>query len=337
MASLERSREPGLNPEPNLKGGWIFAASSAGASVKRPDAPRHMDPLPPAIRCSIFGEWLVLRGVPAEGGRGSGLPLTCAEEITRALRGALMSHAIDPPPAALSGHTLDGRRLERPHAAFLALPDMGSPGRRATIAGAAIAFPRKIDPDARGAILVAAARWERSGLRLVLGRLGAMQLSRVDAAAPGDPLDPARWLGPARRWASVTPIALERNPGKLTARDPAVAAHAARRAEEIVTRGCAHIGLPRPTRVRVMRRSAFPWIPSAPEFMPFPRRPVAACSDSDKFKRVCVHVALEFAEPVEGPVLLGAGRHFGVGLCGSVVRRPGPSTRCSNPALAERP
>jgi CRISPR-associated protein Csb2 len=278
------------------------------------DLPRPTTRLPSPAR-SVFGEWLVLRDVPTEGGRRSGLPITSAEEIARALRGALLRHAVDPPPAALSGHAPDGCRLDQPHVAFLALPDMDRPDRSRTIAGVAIAFPREIEPDARAAILLAAERWERSGLRLVLGRLGAMRLARVDAPAAGDPLDAARWLGPARRWASVTPIALERNPGKLTAGDPAAAARAARRAAEIVTRGCAHIGLPSPTRVRVMRRSPFAGIPSAPEFMPYPRKP--AGSGSDRFQRVCVHVELEFGEPMEGPLLLGAGRYFGVGVCGT--------------------
>ncbi len=299
---------------PNATESWTFAGSRAEASAKRLGAPQHMAPPSPAARPtptparSVFGEWLLLRGVPDQGERHAGLPLTCAEEIARAVRGALLRHAVDPPPSALSGHTPDGRRLETPHAAFLALPDL----RSRCITGAAIALPRGIESDQRQAILLAAARWERSGLRLVLGRLGTMQLTRVDAPIAGDPVDPARWLGPSHRWASVTPIALHHNPGDLTSRDPAKAARAARRAEEIVTRACAHICLPSPTRVRVMRHSLFPGVPSAPEFMPFPRK--SGGSGSDKFTRVCVHAVLDFAEPVEGPVLLGAGRYFGVGL-----------------------
>lgn len=231
--------------------------------------------------------------------------------MTRALRGALLCHAVDPPPAALSGHTPDGRRLDRPHTAFLALPELDSRGAGGSVAGAAIVLPRGVDPEDRQAILLAAARWERRGLRLLLGGLGAMQLSRADDPAPGDALHPAWWRGPSRRWASVTPIALPRNPGDLTARNPARAARAARRAEEIVTDACAHVCLPRPTRVRIMRRSLFPGSPSAPDFMPFPRK----ATGHERLKRVCVHAELEFAEMVEGPVLLGAGRYYGVGLC----------------------
>jgi len=268
-------------------------------------------PAPPTRATSVFGEWIALRSVATEG--RSGLPLTASEEIARALRSSLMHHATDPPPPSLSGHHADGRRLDRPHAAFLALP--GS--NLKTVAGAAIVLPRGIAPEEREAILLAAARWERTGMRLVLGKLGAMQLARVKEGGRAEgPLATHRWLGPSRHWASVTPVALERNPGKLTARDPATAAGAARRAEEIITRGCAHVGLPRPTSVRVLRRSLFSGIPSAPEFGAFPRG--AARPGSDKFQRVCVHTELEFAEPVEGPVLLGAGRYFGVGLCGRV-------------------
>lgn len=98
-------------------------------------------------------------------------------------------------------------------------------------------------------------------------------------------------------------------------------------AEEIVTRGCAHICLPKPTRVRVMRRSMFPGTPSAPEFVPFPRK--AERSGSDKFTRLWLHAELEFAKPVEGPVLLGAGRYFGVGLCGSSGTRRAKTSACS--------
>lgn len=313
----------------NATDSWIFAGSRTAASAKR--LPATQDKIPPSQATrptptsarSVFGECLVLRAVPEPGNPTRELPITCAEEIARAVRGALLRHAVDPPPAALSGHTPDGRRLEHPHAAFLALPDL----RSHSVAGAAIVLPREIEPEQRQAILLAAARWERSGLRLLLGRLGTMQLARVDAPTAGDSLDTARWLGPSLRWASVTPIALHHNPGDLTSRDPAKADRAARRAAEIIASACAHICLPQPTRVRVFRHSMFPGVPSAPEFMPFPRKRGGA--GSEKFTRVCVHAELEFAELVEGPVLVGAGRYFGVGLC-EPIRSIAASPRLRN-------
>jgi len=114
-----------------------------------------------------------------------GLPLFHAEDLARALRGSFLCHAVDPPPAALSGHATDGRRLEIPHAAFVALPGPPLPPeipvreRANAIAGAAVVLPRGIDALDRQAILLAAARWERSGLQLRLGRLGVMHLARA--------------------------------------------------------------------------------------------------------------------------------------------------------------
>lgn len=302
-------------------GSWVFlrpGASGVAAPGTRDTAPHvcARDVRPVAgdsaipVR-SVFGEWLAMREVVPRGGRGLGLDLAAAEEVTRALRGALLHHADDPPPAVLSGHGPDGRPSERPHAAFLALPHVGPNGEVGGVAGAAFLLPRDIEPADRLALLLAADRFEKSGFRLTLGRLGAMRLERWEDTAGVDGRSVSPWNGPARRWASVTPVALDRNPGDLTAREPAIAARAAQRAEEIVARGCTHIGLPPPSRLRIRRRSLFLGAPPAPAFMPFPRR-------GSGFRRVCVHVDLEFPEPVEGPLLLGVGRYFGVGWCWAV-------------------
>jgi CRISPR-associated protein Csb2 len=270
-----------------------------------PEALARTAPAPPASTRSIFGECLVFR-VEADGHQPRP-PLSLTETVTRSMRAAVMRFSDDPPPAVLSGHAPDGRMLETPHAAFLALPaDVCAPEgriREATVGGVAIALPGEVHPRDRAAIVCALERWERAGFRLLLGGAGVMRLSRETGAR----LD--AWVGPARRWASVTPVALERNPGQLLARDPAKAAAAVRHAEETVARGCAHVGLPRPTRVRVAPRSLFAGAPPASAFAPYPRR-------GNGFKRVCVHTELEFAQPVQGPVVLGVGRYFGVGVCG---------------------
>lgn len=260
-----------------------------------------------ASQCqSVFGELLELR--EAGDRRGSGLPLSQAESVARALRGALLRFAIDPPPAALSGHEADGRPLDRPHVAFLALPVPGGARAPATIGGAAIVLPREIEEAERRAILLAAARWEASGARLVLGRLGELRLTRAASQEEAQSSCASTLTAPSRRWASLTPIALHKNPGNLASRDPAAALRAAREAERTIADACEHIGLPRPIHVHVARQSSFPGIPSAPAFMPYPRH-------GGGFKRVCVHAELEFEEPVHGPVVLGVGRYFGVGLC----------------------
>jgi CRISPR-associated protein Csb2 len=59
---------------------------------------------------SVFDEWIVLREVAPERGRRVGLRLQRTADVTRALRGALLHHADDPPPETLAGHHPDGAR-----------------------------------------------------------------------------------------------------------------------------------------------------------------------------------------------------------------------------------
>lgn len=257
---------------------------------------------------SVFGEWLVLREVATEGGSRVGLRLTRTEDLTRALRSAILHHADDPPPGVLSGHSPGGRPLDRPHVAFLALGDVGWDYASGAVLGAAILMPRDVDSSDRRAILRAIGRWESQGLRLVLGRAGALQLERILDGDPRRTLQSSSWTRASDRWASVTPVALDQNPGNLSARNPVVAANAAARAEQIVARSCEHVGLPSPAWVQVMPRSLCAAAPDARRFMPYPR-------NGRGFRRVCVHVELQFNEPVVGPVVLGAGRYFGLGLC----------------------
>lgn len=277
----------------------VSARQSPGARWR--SAPREPWPR------SVFGEWLLLRLAEGPGERLS-LDSTQTEDITRAVRGALLHYADDPPPAALSGHQPDGRPLEGPHLACLALPDLERSQSRADLLGVAILLPRDVDAASRQAVLRALGRWERSGLRLLLGRAGAARLARIASGDENGALDPTMWTSPSSRWASVTPVALDRNPGDLFARDLAAAAQAVRRAQQTVALACEQIGLPRPASVEVMPRSPIDGVPSAARFMPFPRTGRA-------FKRVCVHVDLRFDQPVCGPVLLGVGRYFGLGLC----------------------
>jgi CRISPR-associated protein Csb2 len=68
---------------------------------------------------------------------------------------------------------------------------------------------------------------------------------------------------------------------------------------------CEMINLPKPVEVRLGPASAFPGAPKASEFEP----PM-------KFEdRLRAHVLIRFTQPVRGPVLIGAGRFAGFGLC----------------------
>lgn len=260
---------------------------------------------------SVFGEWLVFREIASENGRRIGLKLSKTEDISRALRGALLSHAGHDIPEVLSGHDANGRPLERPHIAYVPLADVGSPYSSGSVLGVAVLLPTAIEADERRAVLRAIGRWEERALRLTLGRVGAAELERIVDSDPRKTLDPSWWTRPARRWGSVTPVALDKNPGNLHSSDPKEASAAARRAEEIVMQSCERIGLPAPRWVEIIRRSLFDAAPPARNYMPFPRK----SGNSSAPRRVCVHIEMCFEESVAGPVLIGAGRYFGVGLC----------------------
>jgi CRISPR-associated protein Csb2 len=145
----------------------------------------------------------------------------------------------------------------------------------------------------------------------MLGRDGIVLLEPVPDGDASEGLARSTWTAPSRHWASVTPVALDRNPGDLFSRNHETATQATRNAQHTVARACERIGLPHPDSVRILRRSAFPAAPPASAFAPFPRR-------GNGLRRVCVHVDLAFGEPVAGPVLLAAGKHLGVGLLANI-------------------
>lgn len=265
----------------------------------------------PAAVSSVFGEWIVFREVAGENGRRLGLKLSKTEDITRALRGALLSHADGTIPAVLSGHDSSGKPLDRPHVAYVPLADVASPYASGNVLGVAVLLPRDIESEERRAVLRAIGRWEQRGLRLTLGRAGALELERLVDSDPRKTLTPNYWTTRSRRWGSVTPVALDKNPGNLRSSDPKEASTAARNAEEIVMRACERIGLPAPRWVEIIRRSLFDTAPPARNYMPFPQK----SANGKGVSRVCVHIEMCFEEPVSGPVLIGAGRYFGVGLC----------------------
>jgi CRISPR-associated protein Csb2 len=93
------------------------------------------------------------------------------------------------------------------------------------------------------------------------------------------------------------------------------------RQEEIISQiksACVNAGLPEPDVIVPDKHSAIEGAPSAqpsgkaPEWMRW-RLPSSLAS------RFLTHAVIRFSEPVEGPVILGAGRFVGLGLCRPIV------------------
>lgn len=263
---------------------------------------------------SLFGaDWVVFERVG-----GARLPIVRSPDLAAALRGAVSKHAADPAPGALTGHGPNGERIERPHVAFQSLPFVAHRHATGSLLGVTLVLPRQIDEAERRAVLRSVATWEDAVrvddeespvVELQLGRSGVVRVRRVPyGIQPKATLRPATWCEPSTRWATATPIALDRNPGNLQDRDARRRARAFEAAEETVRRACAHIGLPEPDQVQVLLSSVLPGTSKPRDFGPFPR------TKDGKHRRVLVHARLRFAEPVGGPVMLGAGRFLGLGL-----------------------
>ncbi len=265
-----------------------------------------------SIAQSLFSEdWLVLRRVA-----GPSLPMIAAAGLARAVRKTLMSFADEPLPEVLSGHTVDGRPSERPHLAVVPLPFVGHPHASGAILGLALVLPRSEAPLERRAVYGAVDRWEQKfrqededtpPVTLHLGPAGDLILERVEWGAVQATLKAEVWCGPAKRWSSVTPIALDRNPGDLRSRDARKLAEAIREATVSIERGCERIGLPRPSTVDILPAAPWAGAAKARHYPPYP-------ADAARTRRVLTHARLVFNEPVRGPILLGAGRYGGIGL-----------------------
>lgn len=261
---------PGFT-EATLRERFTFPPAVATASVSYA---RPAPPIPSPAAGGPFAELLVARFA-----RPGGVSLPHAPVLTRALRRAVLAQAGDTAPEVLHGHA------PGPHVAFLALPDVGHPHATGTLRGVALALPRDIDVR------------DRTAVRDAFHAVETLRLARsrppVELAVGGElrALSPARWIGPARRWRTVTPIVADRHPkpshGGL---------------EGALRLALAHAGLPEPAEVTPLAGPGLTGVA------------VAGALRGEVPRGLRLHVQLLFQHAVAGPVLVGRGRYFGIGM-----------------------
>lgn len=297
MRLVETPGQPNYAPDPN--GEEVMRVPSLGrlAELERlfqadqvvsPGAQQRYSRLDGKKRIAVaggyFGAMFVYRRM-----EGPGLPIEAALTLTDGVRKALLSNAgKDGPIAAiLNGHE-DG-----PHCAVAALPFVGRDHADGRLMGFAVVLPRNADLAARRLVMGACSDLENNGLHI--SNLAKWMIEGVDADSPYQNLRPHTWTHPSRIWCSVTPILLDRFPKK---KGPTV--------EEILRASCLRAGLPEPVEIVHGPYSDVQGVPPVPAF-----RLLRA---SEERPRWGVHATLSFEVPVRGPVLLGAGRFFGLGL-----------------------
>lgn len=221
--------------------------------------------------------------------------------LLEALRGAVQRACPKPIPEWVSGHAGDGSPSSRPHLALIPLPFVGTEHADGRLLGAALVLPRGLDPREAARCLEPLLR-EPSGetrvIKLYEGHWLECHAVLETRESPPWNLRPEVWTQPAREWASVTPIALDRH---FEGRDQWD------KAAESVKDACERIGLPRPRSVLLHPVSLIEGVPHAREFPRLTRK-----SDGGRIHQS--HAVLVFDEPVAGPILIGAGRFRGYGL-----------------------
>ena len=198
------------------------------------------------------------------------------------------------PPAWFHGHGLSETGREWQLARFLPLPNVGSTYSDGRIHGVAVWIPPGVDE--------VEARRVAESVRSVTHLAGMTE--RLVVADQQDrrrwvwATNSSRWSRPSRQWATAFPAVSDRH-GPVRLLDAAD-----------VARWCRQAGLPEPVAARVSRK---PLLSGAVDLsQPETTRP------GHKQTRPWAHVEMYFAEKVRGPVVVGAARSYGLGLCAPV-------------------
>lgn len=277
----------------------------------RPQRYRSASPIaaPTAYAESVFAtEWVVFERV------GGSRPVSSrSTDLARALRGALLEqHGGTGLPETLSGHAASAP-AEQPHVAFVALPFVGHEHADGAIMGCALVPPRQLPKSDQETLFRLVAKWEQEraderGNQTLAGELlPPITVRRVDVSAKRS-LSPDLWCRTSTRFVTATPIALDKNPGNLRSNLDGTSRKAALEAQRSISDACLRVVGVRPVSVEVSLAPLLSGAQHVRDFRPWPGRP-------GRTRRVRVHADICFSEPVRGPLLIGAGRYFGLGLC----------------------
>jgi CRISPR-associated protein Csb2 len=289
---------PSPNYEPSAEGGEILRVPNAGrlkeleqlfATDQRPTPGaqvryRNIGVRPIVTLETAFDQMAIFRKVS-----GPDLPIEATVTLTAAVRIALLANAGRDGTLTPLLHGHDGT----PHCAIAALPFVGGKHADGHLMGFAVILPRQSDPAGRRAVLSACGDLSRNGLHIP--EIGDWPIEPEESTTLANTLRASTWIRPARTWRSVTPILLDQFPKRNR-----------RSTEEILALACERVGLPAPMSIHHQPYSDLRGVPPVPAFRlrrKFDERP-----------RWSVHATLTFHDMVRGPLLLGAGRFFGLGL-----------------------
>lgn len=297
LSYLKRQFDVGLYPQPSLWQGYSPCKNDRGKCDEEPHE-------------GLFDQSIIiLRQV---GGR----PLfteSCGIVAAAFRQELTQRYGIDP-PEWLTGHESAGFPSRKSRPAFFPLAFVDCENADGRLMGVAIAVPRHFahgDELLRllGAHQGYATQNVEAGVpflaltvynpcmgNAVVGEI-CLELDERPESRRQFTLRSSTWTHPRRVWSSVTPIVLSKFPRHDLS------------PEEIIARSCEDIGLPRPDGMMVSTSPLLSGVPHARDFH--------VVLKQGRPTRPLVHARITFPIPVRGPVLLGAGRHYGYGICRS--------------------
>lgn len=256
---------------------------------------RIVEPIPIKNMYAIFDPNLIILRI-----NNTRLPLHATLNLVTSLRNSIMKYCKDPIPEWISGHKVDKTFTTKPHIAIFPLSFVDNKYADGRIMGLSIALPTTIDKNEVEHQLNKFL-YERNDVRttkLFNGKWFECEVELETRENPPKTLQSITWTRESPTWASVTPVVLNRH---FKGKDKW------EQVTEHLKDLCVGIGLPRPKDIILHPTSLVKGAPPAKEYPKLTRK-------TDGGKIYHLHVIITFAEPVQGPIIIGAGRFRGYGL-----------------------
>ncbi|HVV53591.1 MAG TPA: type I-U CRISPR-associated protein Csb2 [Polyangia bacterium] len=297
LAAFDRRERARASSSPGLEGTGMVPAIPTGRTVLyRPPGADRVDVVDP----HWWGEMIILAVDPQ---RSDLIPRVAAAYLfARAVRVALLGAFDEPGSPGEAPPSLRARGAD-PHCAIVSLPSVTGPHPDGRIRGVAFVLPgperaprihEERERIVAGLAHLAGPGPAREQRFVQIPGAGRVWLSEPDSRqASLWTLRTSLYTEPASTWRTVTPVVHSHwrkdNRGGLLGQ---------------VEVDCRHVGLPTPEAVAPLRggRGMMP-----PSRVPAQWRSLLGGPGG--------HLEITFPEPVQGPVLLGRARHFGMGLC----------------------
>jgi len=278
-----------------------------GVAYRSPSA-ASLHKLAPVAQPEV--EWLPFAF--ADGSRRLSAHQTVA--VATAVRHALISHAAEPVPPVISGHSRSGGPLiNEPHIAVVPAPFVSSSGGKPGVAtgllmGCVLLVPPTATSEDRQAVLAAVHTWKTAGFKLRMP--GGTQIQLESSASGLSTLSERGWTHASNHWVTASPIALPRHPGQLRRGSDDARDRRWEMAHKTVRDAFTHSGFPPPTDIAL---SFAPFLAGAEHTSRYPAFRQGPQGGHQRVRQL-LHAAVRFDEEVSGPMVIGSGRFVGLGL-----------------------